>query len=142
VPDCCGALPCRDHAGELAMIDAAVGSPVGEMVSDAMVAAQMEFFAGFVTEMKGSIRGLMSSTLVRGNEWSGDHSVQSSLRSARQISCAAAANRSSPPPEQAPLSSLRLAELLDGLLPPASSTRSRRPAARTASIPVSPSGTD
>ena len=37
------------------MIDAAdCGNPVKEMVSDAMIAAaQMEFFAGFVTEMKG-----------------------------------------------------------------------------------------
>src|SRR5262245_1076230 len=45
----------REHAGELAMIDAAdCGNPVKEMVGDAMVAAaQMEFFAGFVTEMKG-----------------------------------------------------------------------------------------
>ena len=46
----------REHAGELAMIDAAdCGNPVKEMVGDAMVAAaQMEFFAGFVTEMKGA----------------------------------------------------------------------------------------
>src|SRR5262245_25997961 len=41
----------REHAGELAMIDAAdCGNPVSEMVGDAMVAAaQMDFFAGFVT---------------------------------------------------------------------------------------------
>ena len=46
----------REHAEELAMIDAAdCGNPVREMVSDAMVAAaQIEFFAGLVTEMKGS----------------------------------------------------------------------------------------
>ena len=46
----------RQNANELAMIDAAdCGNPVREMVSDAMVAAaHMEFFAGFVTEMKGS----------------------------------------------------------------------------------------
>jgi betaine-aldehyde dehydrogenase len=46
----------RKHAQELAMIDAAdCGNPVAEMVSDAMVAAaQTEFFAGLVTEMKGS----------------------------------------------------------------------------------------
>ena len=45
----------RQNANELAMIDAAdCGNPVKEMVSDAMIAAaQMEFFAGFVTEMKG-----------------------------------------------------------------------------------------
>ncbi|HKS85111.1 MAG TPA: aldehyde dehydrogenase family protein, partial [Pseudolabrys sp.] len=46
----------RQNADELAMIDAAdCGNPVKEMVSDAMIAAaQMEFFAGFVTEMKGA----------------------------------------------------------------------------------------
>ena len=46
----------RKHAQELAMIDAAdCGNPYAEMVSDAMVAAaQTEFFAGLVTEMKGS----------------------------------------------------------------------------------------
>ena len=46
----------RKNAQELAMIDAAdCGNPVAEMVSDAMIAAaQTEFFAGFVTEMKGS----------------------------------------------------------------------------------------
>ena len=46
----------RKHAQELAMIDAAdCGNPVAEMVSDAMVAAaQTEFFAGLVTEMKGA----------------------------------------------------------------------------------------
>ena len=46
----------REHAGELAMLDAAdCGNPVQEMVGDAMIAAaQMEFFAGFVTEMKGA----------------------------------------------------------------------------------------
>ena len=46
----------RQNANELAMIDAAdCGNPVKEMVSEAMIAAaQVEFFAGFVTEMKGS----------------------------------------------------------------------------------------
>jgi betaine-aldehyde dehydrogenase len=46
----------RQNANEMAMIDAAdCGNPVKEMVSDAMIAAaQMEFFAGFVTEMKGA----------------------------------------------------------------------------------------
>ena len=45
----------RTHAQELAMIDAAdCGNPVREMVSDALVAAaQTEFFAGLVTEIKG-----------------------------------------------------------------------------------------
>jgi betaine-aldehyde dehydrogenase len=46
----------RKNAAELAMIDAAnCGNPVREMTSDAMVAAaQLDFFAGLVTEMKGA----------------------------------------------------------------------------------------
>jgi betaine-aldehyde dehydrogenase len=46
----------RENAGELAMIDAAdCGNPVTEMMGDANVAAaQIEFFAGLVTEMKGA----------------------------------------------------------------------------------------
>src|SRR5579863_9974133 len=46
----------RDHAEELALIDAAdCGNPVAEMVKDATIAAaQIEFYAGLVTEMKGS----------------------------------------------------------------------------------------
>src|SRR5262245_22554109 len=45
----------RNNAAELAMIDAAdCGNPVAEMISDATIAAaQIEFFAGLVTEMKG-----------------------------------------------------------------------------------------
>src|ERR1700735_1079477 len=46
----------REHAEELAMIDAAdCGNPYAEMVRDATIAAaQIEFYAGLVTEMKGS----------------------------------------------------------------------------------------
>jgi len=46
----------REHAEELAMIDAAdCGNPYTEMVRDATIAAaQIEFYAGLVTEMKGS----------------------------------------------------------------------------------------
>jgi betaine-aldehyde dehydrogenase len=117
----------RGHAGELALIDAAdCGNPVREMVGDAMVAAaQMEFFAGFVTEMKGASIPM------------GPDAVNFSVREpmgvvARIIPfnhpfmfCAGksaaplAAGNSVivKPPEQAPLSSLRLAELLDGVLP-------------------------
>jgi betaine-aldehyde dehydrogenase len=119
---------CRDHAGELALLDAAdCGNPVREMVGDAMIAAaQMEFFAGFVTEMKGASIPM------------GPDAVNFSVREpmgvvARIIPfnhpfmfCAGksaaplAAGNSVivKPPEQAPLSSLRLAELIDGILPP------------------------
>lgn len=118
----------RENAEELAMIDAAdCGNPVREMVSDAMVAAaQMEFFAGLVTEMKGSSIPM------------GPDVVNFSVREPRGVVgriipfnhpfmfCAgksaaplAAGNTIVvKPPEQSPLSSLRLAELMGGLLPP------------------------
>jgi betaine-aldehyde dehydrogenase len=46
----------REHAEELAMIDAAdCGNPYTEMMRDATIAAaQIEFYAGLVTEMKGA----------------------------------------------------------------------------------------
>src|SRR5258706_9667843 len=46
----------RDHAEELAMLDAMnTGNPVAEMVADARVAATgIEYFAGLVTEIKGA----------------------------------------------------------------------------------------
>jgi betaine-aldehyde dehydrogenase len=118
----------REHAGELAMIDAAdCGNPVSEMIGDAMVAAaQMEFFAGFVTEMKGASIPM------------GPDAVNFSMREPMGVVARilpfnhpfmfCAGKSAAPlaagntvivkPPEQAPLSSLRLAELLDGLLPP------------------------
>src|SRR3954466_14123020 len=118
----------RKHAEELAMIDAAnCGNPVAEMVSDAMVAAaQTEFFAGLVTEMKGNSIPM------------GPNVVNFSVREPRGVIgriipfnhpfmfCAgksaaplAAGNTVVvKPPEQSPLSSLRLAELIGGLMPP------------------------
>src|SRR5215470_13361226 len=118
----------RKHAQELAMIDAAdCGNPVAEMVSDAMVAAaQTEFFAGLVTEMKGNSIPM------------GPGVVNFSVREPRGVVgriipfnhpfmfCAGKAGAPlatgnvviMKPPEQAPLSSLRLAELIGGLLPP------------------------
>lgn len=118
----------RNNAQELAMIDAAdCGNPVREMVSDAMVAAaQTEFFAGLVTEMKGSSVPM------------GPGSVNFSVREPRGVVARiipfnhpfmfCAGKSAAPlaagntvvvkPPEQAPLSSLRLAELIDGILPP------------------------
>ena len=52
----CGmARAVRDHAGELALIDALdCGNPVGPAHNDVEYAARhMEFFAGLVTEIKG-----------------------------------------------------------------------------------------
>ncbi|WP_137046012.1 aldehyde dehydrogenase family protein [Pseudolabrys sp. FHR47] len=117
----------RDNAGELAMIDAADGgNPVSEMVSDAMVAAaQIEFFAGLVTEMKGNSIPMGPNVM--------NFSVREPLGVVGRIIpfnhpfMFCAGKSAAPlaagnvviikPPEQAPLSSLRLAELLDGVLP-------------------------
>jgi betaine-aldehyde dehydrogenase len=118
----------RAHARELAMIDAADGgNPVSEMVSDAMVAAaQMEFFAGFVTEMKGTSipmgpdvvnfsvrepRGVVARIIPFNHPF-----MFCGSKSAAPL--AAGNTVIVKPPEQAPLSSLRFAELIDGILPP------------------------
>ncbi len=118
----------RDHAGELAMIDAAdCGNPVAEMASDAMVAAaQMEFFAGFVTEMKGASIPMGPDAVnfsvreplgVVGRIIPFNHPFM--FCAGKSAAPLAAGNTVIvKPPEQAPLSSLRLAELCDGLLPP------------------------
>ena len=118
----------REHAEELALIDAAdCGNPVHEMMGDARVAAaQLEFFAGLVTEMKGASIPMGPDVV--------NFSVREPLGVVARIIpfnhpfmfCAgkAAAPLAAgntvviKPPEQAPLSSLRLAELTQGLLPP------------------------
>src|SRR6266480_542839 len=89
----------RKNGDELAMIDAAdCGNPYAEMVRDAqMGAAQLDFYAGLVTEMKGASIPM------------GPDAVNFSVREPFGVV---------KPPEQAPLSSLRLAELIDGILPP------------------------
>jgi betaine-aldehyde dehydrogenase len=118
----------RQNANELAMIDAAdCGNPVREMVSDAMVAAtQMEFFAGFVTEMKGASIPMGPDVVnfsvreplgVVGRIIPFNHPFM--FCAGKSAAPLAAGNTVIvKPPEQAPLSSLRLAELIGGLLPP------------------------
>ena len=118
----------RENADELAMIDAAdCGNPVHEMVMDATVAAaQIDFYAGLVTEMKGASIPM------------GPGVVNFSVREPRGVVgriipfnhpfmfCAGKAGAPlatgntvvMKPPEQAPLSALRLAELIGGILPP------------------------
>jgi betaine-aldehyde dehydrogenase len=117
----------RQNANELAMIDAAdCGNPVREMVSDAMIAAaQMEFFAGFVTEMKGSSIPMGPDVVnfsvreplgVVGRIIPFNHPFM--FCAGKSAAPLAAGNTVIvKPPEQAPLSSLRLAELIGGLLP-------------------------
>lgn len=118
----------RANARELAMIDALdCGNPVAAMVGDAAIAsAQIDFFAGLVTEMKGASIPMGPDRL--------NASVREPLGVVARIVpfnhpfMFAAGKTAAPlaagnvvilkPPEQAPLSSLRLAELLDGVLPP------------------------
>jgi betaine-aldehyde dehydrogenase len=118
----------RRHAKELAWIDALdCGNPVSAMMADAEIAAsQIEFFAGMVTEMKGASIPM------------GPDRINFSLRipmgvvarivpfnhpfmfAAGKVAAPIAAGNTVvlKPPEQAPLSALRLAELIEGILPP------------------------
>jgi betaine-aldehyde dehydrogenase len=118
----------RDNARELAMLDALdCGNPVAAMVGDAAIAAaQIDFFAGLVTEMKGASIPMGPDRL--------NTSVREPLGVVARIVpfnhpfMFAAGKSAAPlaagntivvkPPEQAPLSALRLAELLDDVLPP------------------------
>jgi betaine-aldehyde dehydrogenase len=118
----------RQNAHELAMLDAAdCGNPVSELLGDAAAAAaQADFFAGFVSEMKGhsipmgpdavnfSVREPLG---VVGRIIPFNHPF---MFCAGKTAAPLAAGNSVvvKPPEQAPLSSLRLAELVGGLLPP------------------------
>ncbi|MBR9764862.1 MAG: aldehyde dehydrogenase family protein [Rhodobacteraceae bacterium] len=115
------------HGRELAMLDAADGgNPVAEMSRDAAnAAAQWQFFAGLVTEMKGdtipmgpdvvnfSTRepfGVVARIVAFNHPF-----MFTAAKAAAPIAAGNAVIMK--PPEQAPLSALRLAELIGGLLP-------------------------
>ena len=118
----------RIHGRELAMLDAAdCGNPVAEMYADAEAgAAQLDFFAGLVTEMKGASIPMGPDAV--------NFSVREPLGVVARILpfnhpllfCAgksgailAAGNALIvKPPDQAPLSALRLTELAEDLFPP------------------------
>lgn len=118
----------RTHALELALVDAAdCGNPVNAMQLDAEIAAtQLEYFAGLVLENKGE-------TIPTGNQ-SLNYTLREPLGVVARIFpfnhpfMFAAGKMAAPlvagntvllkPPEQAPLSTLRLMELLDGVFPP------------------------
>jgi betaine-aldehyde dehydrogenase len=118
----------RKNGDELAMLDAAdCGNPYAEMVCDANAgAAQLDFYAGLVTEMKGASIPMGPDVV--------NFSVREPLGVVGRIIpfnhpfMFAAGKSGAPlaagntvvlkPPEQAPLSALRLAELIDGILPP------------------------
>lgn len=118
----------RAHGPELAMLDAAdCGNPVAEMIADAGAgAAQLDFFAGLVTEMKGasipmgpdavnfSVReplGVVARILPF------NHPLLFCAGKAGAILAAGNALIIKPP-DQAPLSALRLTELAEDLFPP------------------------
>jgi betaine-aldehyde dehydrogenase len=118
----------RRHADEIALLESINGGiPLSEAKSDVMATAtSWDFFAGLVTEIKGSSIPM------------GPQSVNFSVReprgvvlrlapfnhpfffSAGRLAAPLAAGNSvvMKPPEQAPLSALRMAELVDGLFPP------------------------
>ena len=122
------AVKLRLHAHELALLDAAdCGNPVKEMVADVMVAAALfEFFAGLVTELKGASIPMGPNAV--------NFSVREPLGVVVRIVAFnhpfmfAAGKMAAPlaagnaviikPPEQAPLSALRLAEIIGDMLPP------------------------
>ena len=118
----------RKNGDELAMLDAAdCGNPYAEMMRDANAgAAQLDFYAGLVTEMKGASIPMGPDAV--------NFSVREPLGVVGRIIpfnhpfMFAAGKSGAPlaagntvvlkPPEQAPLSALRLAELIEGILPP------------------------
>jgi len=118
----------RANAEELAMLDSAnCGNPIAEMLKDAVVAAmQIEFFAGQVTEAKGETLpmgdGVVNLSVrepygVCGRITAYNHPI---MFTAGKIGPPLAAGNTviMKPPFQAPLSSYRMMELLDGVLPP------------------------
>ncbi len=117
----------RKHGRELALIDSAnCGNPIREMVRDAdFGAAFIEYFAGLATEIKGDTIPMGGNALnytvreplgvvVRINAY--NHPF---LFATMKIGAPLIAGNSIvvKPPEQAPLSTLRLAEIIGPLFP-------------------------
>lgn len=118
----------REYTQEIALLDAAdCGNPVKEMGADVLTAAALfEFFAGLVTEIKGDSIPM------------GPDAVNLTVREPVGVTVRivafnhpflfAAGKAAAPlaagnaviikPPEQAPLSALRLAEIIGDMLPP------------------------
>lgn len=118
----------RDHAEELAMLDAInTGNPVAEMVMDANVAAaNLEYFAGLAMEAKGQTIPMGDGNL--------NYTVREPLGvvvrvvaynhplmfAGMKLGAPLAAGNTViiKPSEQAPLSAIRLAELIGDVFPP------------------------
>lgn len=118
----------RQHAKELALLDALnTGNPVAEMLNDANVAAaSLDYFAGLIPMLKGET--------IPVSEQGFHYTIREPLGVVARIVAFnhpvmfAGAKMGAPlasgncvvikPPDQAPLSCLRLAEILDGVFPP------------------------
>jgi len=118
----------RDNAEALAMLDALnTGNPVSQMVADARIAATgIEYFAGLVAELKGQTipmgAGLFNYTLreplgVVARIVAYNHPL---MFAAVKIGAPLAAGNTIvvKAPEQAPLSAIRMAELIGDVFPP------------------------
>ena len=118
----------RSQAQDLALIDAAnCGNPVKAMVFDAEIAATLlDYFAGLVLEIKGetipTANGSLNYTVreplgVVARIFPFNHPF---MFAAGKIAAPLAAGNTVvlKPPEQAPLSTIRLMELLQDLFPP------------------------
>ena len=118
----------REHAAELALLDALnTGNPVAEMLADANVAAAFfDYFAGLIPTLKGetipsaddhfhyTVREPLGvvARIVAFN-----HPV---MFAAGKMAAPLAAGNTViiKPPDQAPMSCLRLAEIFEGVFPP------------------------
>ncbi|MDA0824705.1 MAG: aldehyde dehydrogenase family protein [Proteobacteria bacterium] len=118
----------REAAEEFAMIDAInCGNPVREMIRDATIAAaQIDYFAGLVHELKGDTLPMGADSLnysvreplgVTARIVAYNHPM---LFLAGKLAPAIAAGNTvvMKPPEQAPLSAYRLADMIAASLPP------------------------
>ena len=122
------AVVLRANATELALIDAInCGNPVAEMTRDVLnAAAQFDFFAGLVTELKGDTMpmgdGVVNLSVrepfgVVGRIVAYNHPLM--FTAAKSAAPLAAGNTViMKPPYQAPLSAYRFMELIDGIFPP------------------------
>jgi betaine-aldehyde dehydrogenase len=118
----------REHAEELALLDAAnCGNPVKAMIRDGYDGPDyIDFFAGLATEAKGDVTPMGEDVLnltvqepygVCARIVAYNHPY---MFAAMKIGAPLVTGNSViiKPPPQAPLSALRMFELIDGLLPP------------------------
>lgn len=118
----------KAHAQDLALIDSAgCGNPIGAMLLDVEIAAaQLDYFAGLVFEIRGETipteNGALDYTRreplgVVARIYPFNHPLRFA---ASKIAAPLAAGNTvvMKPPEQAPLSTLRMIELLSDLFPP------------------------